>query len=259
VFTTIPEWNLYTIKGCGFGTKPGNIYLEGPFASGRIPLMFPSPKDWSDAAIIAQLNPQLRGESDHDNVTLVIEPQGGVPLRASGFMFYAARETVLLEKIPQGVVQLAGPSFSSAQPLPNSNSDLKAGFYAAYVTPAQKAPSASADVSRELIDTLSPDLVPGTDYFDFSALAPGFHASSMQLTYADGSIGSLPVPPVPSSGEWKAQWDGNNIRVSWKVLQWGSWGGFGKISAYSLSVWVTGPRGVDPWSNARGVKTLGLH
>jgi hypothetical protein len=264
VFTPIPEWNLYTVKGCGFGMKPGNIYLEGPFASGQVPLMFPSPKDWSDTAIVAQLNPQLSGESDHDNVTLVIQPQGGAPLRVSGFKFYAARETVLLEKIPQRVVQFSGPALSSAQPLPNSTSNLKLGFYASYFTPSHATPPASADVGRAKVyePTPSPDvLVPGSDYYDFSALSPGFHPNSMQLAYASDSfsIGQQSLPSCPSSGDWKAQWDGNNIRVSWKVLHCGGWGPQLDKSDYSLSVWVTGPRGVDPWSMVRGVKTMGLH
>jgi hypothetical protein len=259
MFTPIAAWNLYTIQGCGFGNKPGNIYLEGPFTGGRVPLQVSlSPErgqsNWSDRAIIASLDPQLKGETDHDNITLVIEPVGGSPIRKSGFKFYAARETLLLLSIPENVTRLAG-SASSKSP----GGKVVAGQeYLGYYSPSQQTPGMSADVFRSVLNGALP---PGrSDYFDFSTLSKGFQTDSFQLeTYEsdlDGTCGYDATEP-----NWNTQWDGGNIRVTFKVCGCSQgfgeagWGGYG--SFYSLNVWVTGPRGVDPWSSVRGVKTLG--
>lgn len=266
LFSPVPDFNLYTIKGCGFSGKPGNIYLEGPFAAKRIQLLFPSPKDWSDTFIIAMLDPQLAGESDHDNVTLVIEPPGGTPMKKPGFRFYAARETVLLQTIPRAVVQFSGPPpFNSGQPVPAG--DLPAvndGFYSGYFTPfthlawqSPQTPPATLQVVRVLLISEGnfQGLAPASDFFDFGGLAPGFHPDSMRLDHVlDGSHS------CPKLGDWNAGWDGNNIRVSWGVWRCGLEDlAVADIAIYQLSVWVTGPRGVDPWSTALGVKPFHPH
>src|SRR6266700_306256 len=248
LFTPIAEWNLYTIKGCGFGNRPGNIYLQGPFAGGRIQLqVLPSQErgrlNWSNTAIIATVDPQLRGEIDRDNITLVIEPAGGIPIQKSGFKFYAARETVLLQSIPERAVRFG-------EPFPKSGPQYSIG---ALNTPSQLTPGMSADVIRESLESVLV-LHPTSDYFDFSLMSPGFQAESLQFAQYDSGFGNN----CESQGDWNMQWDGNNIRVTLKV--WGCNAGFletnlnSDYSLYSLSVWVSGPRGVNPWADARSPK-----
>jgi hypothetical protein len=263
IFTPEAEWNLYTIKGCGFGNAVGNIYLKGPFKGGRIPLQIRPNKDpkhptfvWRDTAIVASLDTRLTGEADLDNVTLVIEPASGSPMEKPGFKFFAARETVELKSIPDLAIRLGGPNWL-------------AGF-------GHTVPGLAVDVYRNGIwDPQNPNehrpFEPGTDVFDFSILAAGFNVASAQIEHFDGSPNQVDI--ISKSTGWNVVWEANGVRVNWGVAEvapcpdencndWqaglqASLSGqvsnkYVEASLYGLNVWVSGPRGVDPWRTAMG-------
>lgn len=263
VFAPGPLFNPYTIKGCGFGYQMGNVYLTGPFNAGKIKLQVqtfgggsqktPARASWSDTAIVVNVDPQLSGEVDQQNVTLVIEPVGGSPIQKAGNKFLAAYEDVNLQTIPKSAVKFSqqtglGASKGSVVLAPALSvvaPDLL------YFSPAQMPKGMTAEVFRGGTTSFFPA---STDYFDFSGLAHGFWVVSMQLhqesdpTGCDsGSEGVL--------GSWNAQWESNgNIRVTWKEFRCL----YSKLSPdpavwsdYALSVTVKGPRGIDPWTGKR--------
>jgi hypothetical protein len=262
-FTPMPAFNLYTIKGCGFGDQPGSVYLEGPFVSGRIPFQVFSKQihgQWGDTAIIAGVDPQVTGEADQHDLTLVVEPQGKPAIRKQGFRFFAERETVLLQTIPQSAIVFG-------------KSDNADSFFR-YDSPSVQKPGMSAGVVRvaDAGSGFGNDLGRKTDYFNLaSTLAPGFETQSAQLAIPWSFIPkkdttySLPKGQ-DVTGLWNVDWDGGNLAITWH--QWphdaesgdpivGPPGHLLWISIYSLNVWVMGPRGVDPWGRVALVKPQG--
>src|SRR5262249_54793913 len=118
IFSPGELFNPYTIKGCGFGWQMGHVYMTGAFNAGKIELKVemtggtqksPARAAWSDTTIVVTVDPNLSGELDHNNVTLVVEPVSGPPIQKSGNDFLAARETVALHTIPQSAVQFTQP------------------------------------------------------------------------------------------------------------------------------------------------------
>src|SRR5260370_38769763 len=98
-FTPDPQYNHYTIQGCGFGDPQGKAYLLVPFAMPTVNL---SVEYWSDTSIIAAMDPSLMGELDHlGNVTLVVAPANAKQVQTTGHNFYAARQEVQLTTFPQ--------------------------------------------------------------------------------------------------------------------------------------------------------------
>jgi trimeric autotransporter adhesin len=249
LFTPIQDWNLYTIKGCGFGTRPGNVYLQGPFKGGRLQLQ-PSPgTNWSATAIIAVVSPRVSGEMDQENVTLVVEPAGGAPIQKPGMKFYAARDTVQLPSIPQTIVRFGQPWTGSA--LPGS------GFH--YTTPAPHAHGWGAEVERFAPDTTNQSAFnDGSDYFDFGTLNNGFVVQSARMTSAD--LGKFTSSNFNFGGS--IQYEGDQVHVSWPhqdLDRIGSPGSYVCVSLYALNVWVTGPRGVNPWRTVMAVPHQPAH
>jgi len=267
IFTPEAEWNLYTIKGCGFGNAVGNIYLKGPFNGGRIPLQIrPNkvPKHptfvWRDTAIVASLDPRLAGEVDQDNVTLVIEPASSSPMEKPGCKFFAARETVKLKTIPDLAIKLAWPN----------------PYYDSPDSPPQSVYDMPFEVYRSAIwDPQNPNehrpFEPGSDVYDFSFLASGFNVASAQIEHFDGSPNQVVI--ISKSAGWNVVWEAHGVRVNWGVLELqpclggncNDWqaqvqaSASGQVenndveaSAYGLNVWVSGPRGVSPWRTAMG-------
>jgi hypothetical protein len=269
VFSPSALFNPYTIKGCGFGNAMGNVYLTGPFYGGKVQLNVqtsggtrtrPAHAAWNDNAIIVNVDPNVTGELDQENVTLVIEPVGGAPIQKSGNQFLAAREDVPLPTIPQSAVtffngvSVPGSGGKKASSPTNSGSTATLSVTnpdLLYFTPSQSPPGMSAEVFRGGTTTFFPT---GSDLFDMSGLARGFLAESFQLhqqadpTGCDKGTGG-------SEGAWNATWSGaDNIRVDWKEFQchlpWMG-GGPDVWSEYALSVTVKGPRGIDPWTGRR--------
>lgn len=245
-FTTIPELNRYTIRGCGFGAQPNAVFLKGPFRSGT-PNMFV--EFWSDTAIVASMS-QISGEPDiSGDVTLVIEPQGyprTPAIQATGFSFYAAREETPLAIYPRSRILLqpirdvagnnvpASPQTGDGWHIPNP----------LYVTRVGNAPFGSAQ-----------------DIFDFRQLSPGFYLDKYQWSYVDpGANAGLCAPDgqgqmtITTNGQWSFVWDSSyrlhattqeqlchytNPKVN--ITSDSS------FSIYSIVVWVVGPKGLSPW------------
>jgi hypothetical protein len=243
VFTPDPQYDLYTIKGCNFGDTQGEAHLYGPFASGQVKMQI---EFWSDSQIVAKVDPQISGELDQDNVTLVISPSGKPQIQKPGCKFYAARESHLLQRIPQSAINFqtvtdsAGGSISFAGKTLQLEVPAKGDLYAGFA-------GMSIGVFRS-----DPNVFPGgQDYYDFSKMAPGFVADNMQ--FQSYTMGNDNCDTYLVGGNWDAEWDGDNIRVSWQQQHCHTSpyvfvsGMDLSVSEYALSVWVTGPRGVDPW------------
>jgi len=244
VFTPDPQYNLYTIKGCLFGDTQGQAHLYGAFAAGQVALQI---EFWSDTQIVAKVNPQVTGELDQDNVTLVLAPSGAPQLQQSGFKFYAVRETTLLTKIPMSAVNFAQVTDTGGTPV--SFGPQNPGRYDSPPAGNQMFPGMSSEVSRTTTYVFSG----GQDFFDFSKMKPGFTTENMQLRYY--VLANTCGDAYQVHGIWNTEWVGDNIRVSWQQQHCheASSAVFGvgaidySVSHYGLSVWVNGPRGVNPW------------
>jgi hypothetical protein len=267
VFSPSPLFNPYTIKGCGFGNQMGNVYLTGPFYGGKVQLIVqssastrtrPGHASWSDSAIIVNVDPNVTGELDQENVTLVIEPAGGSPIQKAGNQFLAAREDVTLQTIPKSAVQfynglIASVGGKKSSPPTNSGSTVKLSVTnpdLLYFTPSQSPAGLSAEVFRGGTTSF---FSTGSDLFDMSGLARGFLAESFQL-YQEADPTGCDDGTGHTEGNWSATWSGTNISVGWKEFQCHlPWMGNGPDvwSDYSLTVTVKGPRGIDPWTGRR--------
>ena len=244
VFTPEQDYNLYTIKGCYFGNEPGQAYLYGKFKAQKVNLQIDL---WTDNEIDARVDPNVSGENDENDVTLAIIPKSGTEMKAVGFGFYAARETVALSFIPSSWVKLAV----------STNGFTTAGIdYKSPPDSGSEAAGATAYVHRFMSKKFSFD----HDTYDFSQLPPGWATDSMQLfTYDDGLCPGV-VTYKQSFGTSTAYWDRfnpNKIYVGWAPI---ACSGFWPppplpplniykdrtSSAYAIKVWVNGPRGTTP-------------
>src|SRR5262249_22037663 len=97
VFTTDPDNNLFTLKGCNFGDVQGSMHLFGGFAQGNVPFEI---QFWNDTSIVARVQPDLTKELDRDNVNLVVVAGNGHQTQFQGYKFYAARQNYPLASIP---------------------------------------------------------------------------------------------------------------------------------------------------------------
>ncbi len=226
VFTPDPQFNLYTITGCMFGDRQGQAYIYGAFAAGQVSLQI---EFWSDTQIVAKVVPQITGELDQNNVTLVVVPSGAPQVQKPGFKFYAMRETTLLTKIPV--------SAFNYKPLLDAGGSPVVPIY---TTPAgQGFEGRSSGVYRTSVEPFSG----GSDLFDFKGLRPGFTTESLAFQY-------FMLPQIGGAtyqvlGSWETEWRDDNILVRWQMQHSRQQG----YSYYGLSVWVSGPRGVSPWPN----------
>lgn len=259
ITTSTNSFNWYVVRGCGFGNKPGNAHLSGPFAGGQLKLLVDA-WAWTDTATILRIDPGLSGELDHDNVTLVIEPVGAAPIQKSGYKFYAARDTVALSEIPRSAVKFSESSNSSM----SVQLSMPDGPTLQYVTPSLR-PAGTASIFREWGTTIAPN---GTDHFDLSHLTAGFIVDGVVVDFLDPHDPSkdcngfnrdpnLRPLPTDSRGIWGLDWPSgdNNFRVTWKV--WLCRMSFmgptdpDVWSEYALNVSVKGPRGIEPWTGRR--------
>ncbi|HKF22063.1 MAG TPA: hypothetical protein VKE93_10860 [Candidatus Angelobacter sp.] len=272
IFTPGPLFGPYTIKGCGFGWQMGNVYLTGAFNAGKIPLQVqmtggggakkaPARASWTDTLIIVTVDPNLTGEIDQSNVTLVVEPVSGPPITKPGNDFMALRETVELATIPQAKVQFTqlGPVSKGASPTTAPSATLgpnPPGFDLLYFTPSNIPTGMSAEVFRGGTTVFFPD---GYDYYDLHPLATGFFVESFQLHY-DPDPTNCDADTAGARGSWSATFDSkDNIRVSWKEVRCHqAWmGTYPDVwSEYALNVFVRGPRGIDPWTGKRLLSTI---
>jgi hypothetical protein len=256
VFTPIQDYNAYTITGCLFGTQPGQAFLIGKFRAQQINLQI---QDWTDSEIDARVDPNVSGELDQDNVSLVIAPANTPQMKAPGFKFMAARSdpAVLLPSIPS--------SWAKLQPV---SVTLPPHFYpqtvpVTYSSPANvpEATGDSAFVSRYF----GQKFPTGADNYDFSQLAPGWTTDSMQLVTYDDDPCPWVVTYKENFGNAFGEWIGDNIRVFWSDT---SCSGFLPYplwplnysnrtgSYYALNVWVRGPRCTDPYTDKLAQKCI---
>jgi hypothetical protein len=274
-FTPTDQYNLYTIRGCSFGnqaptTDPGPtdwVRVYGGTASfeGKFEIKF-----WSDNEIDVSLDPALSGFPDLDNLNLVVKRADGQQVQKGGFKFYAERVTVPLNVIPQQYVTPDSQQlyFSVNYTTPAADLGGYSAEFSRYVNFHKDRPSGTIylgnqnlgkDTSGEYYIGAPFASATGSDYFDFSKLAPEFTTESFQMAYwqpdpgsmCGGNADTLNTNAV-TDGHWDAEWDGNNIRVAWQVqdceelelLQTTTV----RESQYALQVSVNGPRCVDPWS-----------
>jgi len=250
VFTQDPKYDDYRISGCNFGQSQGQVYLNGPFRVGQVPLQIQS---WTDTAIEVKIAPNLTGEPDQSNVALVIAPSGNAPARLQGCKFYAMRQEVTLTRFPQGQVTLAsivddaGASVTSVKYSSPYNGIGRQDQQSANDTFA-------GGVDRFNETRFNPQ---GTDVWDFSTLAPGFVPTQFSLSHWNGQCASggsavlVDDDTVYTDGQWGAQWDpGNPKRLIVNLAEWhchATYSGDTSNSSYALEVQVTGPIGVNPW------------
>jgi hypothetical protein len=268
IFTPGTLFGPYSIKGCGFGWQTGNVYLTGAFNAGKIPLVVqtsgegtgggkkaPLRASWTDTMIVVSVDPNLTGELDQTNVTLVVEPVGGSPITKPGNDFLAPREVVELATIPQSKVQFTQlPPSSKGSPTTAPSAVYganPAGFALNYHTPSNLPTGMSAEVFRGGTTVFFPD---GYDVYDLHTLASGFFIDSFQLHY-DPDPTPCDADTAGSRGSWSATFDSlTSIRVSWKEVRCHqAWMGTSPDvwSQYALNVFVKGPRGIDPWTGKR--------
>lgn len=242
IFTPDPQYNKYIIKGCMFGDTQGQAHLYGAFAAGQVAMQI---EFWSDTRIDVKVDPQITGELDMDNVTLVVVPSGAPQMQQTGFKFYAMRESTLLTKIPQSAVDLAQVNDTGGKPVSIHYDSPGVG--------------SSSVVTREAVNVFKGG---HSDYYDFDKvkLKPGFTTESFQLQtwVLQNTCGDA----YQVQGSWEAGWAGDNlIKVSFPMqhCHWPLGINIGipfigadrdySVSRYALSVWVAGPRGVSPWPN----------
>jgi hypothetical protein len=254
-FTQDDRYNFYTITGCSFGNPGPNakvyIYYKDSFHQ-----QFQI-QEWRENLIKLNLDRNLRGVMDQDNLTLVVQRNDGKQATKDGYKFYAARETTLLTFFPQG-------SFSLDKFTPTNTSDLKVQYSSpSSTTLAPYVKGYTAGISWQCSDcdynqsrpTFSHYTPAETDIYDFKGLKPGF------LPY-QAAMGQLdlqcPSGDVHREGNFNMKWTQGQLWVSWQgqTCTTQGCGGFGQPdcfiappgSNYALNIWVQGPRGVDPWT-----------
>ncbi len=230
VFTPDQQYNLYTLKGCHFGSQQGQLFIIGNFKGNKLPLNIVY---WADGQIIASMDPNLTGEPDESNkVKFFLACTDGQQVEIDGTSFYAARESITMAKIPQTWATLGVVKDVSGAPLEPY-----------YQTGGNYS---SATVERASSDRFSG----GQDYYDLSHVNSQFSVDSMLLGYVTAQSGcpaNNGTNTIYVDGVTSAQWDGNGIRVGLGGITChnASTGDYA-FSYYTLQVQATGPRGVDP-------------
>lgn len=269
-----PE-GTFVIQGCGFGTKPGEVYLSSlhypPSASNvrRNVLIFPDRLSlriaqngftggqpgkgnwqlgWSDRQIIAVIDPGASGYFDTDNVSLVVKTVSGQVYTAAGFRFFAAREQQKLNSIPTKAMT-PGSSYDTAGHATVAN--ILSPSAASLILPGH-----TVAVVR---DDNSATFPGGADTLDLSnSLAPGFQVISVQqFNAALTSAGCQSIPPggghFTTNGTWNVTATGGGAyMILWQEQSCATQStsgpnvSIGSVSAYALDITVIGPRGVNP-------------
>jgi hypothetical protein len=127
-------------------------------------------------------------------------------------------------------------------------------------------PGLSAEVHWDLTPDPSGTLVGGDDEYDFSRLHSTFVLDSAWMEWRDVSCTDPNYNQfVTSKNNWSIDWSGPaGLQVGWQGQicnpTWRSCGGAFQPdcflglpeSNYGVNVWVTGPRGLDPWTGKPG-------
>jgi hypothetical protein len=263
IFTQDVKYDFYTITGCSFGDPGPNskayIYYQGTFHQDF------QIQEWSDNWIKLSLDPSLKGVDDQDNLTLVVQRADGKQASKSGFKFYAARETILLSNIPRQYFGL--DRFRPDQALTNNWQATYTSPSSASVTP--NLPGITAEVHWDLSYVSDESVSGGMDLYDFSNLHPTFVLDSAWMEWRDIACSDSNPKLAVSPTNWGIDWYGpSGIKVTWQGQQCnpvpGQSCGTGwpvktdcfsgqPESNYGINVWVTGPRGLDPWTGKPSV------
>lgn len=259
-FTTIEKYDSYTITGCSFGNVGPNakVYLyKDNYKGNGFPLSFRI-LEWHDNWVHLDLDWNLSGLFDQDNLTLVIQRADGQQTSKAGFKFYAAREQLRLRSIPRSSFSLWGLTTTKASAWnvtydsPASPSD-GLGFQGTSAEVQWNEHLAYMKNGFDHADAPSA----GRDVYDFSRLQPGFVPTnaSLQWQNVDCSSGS---GTIVTNGNFNLEWQGAQLWVDWQgqnCQNMNCGGAFqtdcfssGFNTAYAVDVWVEGPKGIDPWT-----------
>ncbi|HEY4052356.1 MAG TPA: hypothetical protein VGL74_01345 [Terriglobales bacterium] len=250
--------NFYTITGCSFGNIGPNakayIYYQGTFHEDF------EIQQWSDNFVALNLDPNLTGVDDQKNVTLIIQRADGQQTSKSGNQFYAARQMVLLQPVPQRYFSLN--RFRPDQSVLQSWKPTYTSGSSPSVIP--NLPGLSAEVHWDITTDSNGTLVGGQDSYDFSRLHSTFVLDSAVMEWRDISCAPYGYQLGASKDNWSIDWYGaSGVQVTWQGQQCqnpaGSCGNGGPFvqsdcfqstpeSNYGVDVWVNGPRGLDPWT-----------
>jgi hypothetical protein len=259
VFTQDANYNFYTLSGCSFGDPGTNakiyIYYQGTFREDF------QIQQWSDNWIQFSLDPHLTGVDDHDNLTLVVQRGDGKQAIKNGFRFYAARDTILLPVIPQ-------TNFSLDRFRPDNA--ITSGWKLIYTSGSSPSvipnlAGLSAEVHWDISTEPDGSMTGGSDIYDFSHLHSTFVTENALMEWKDISCSDPNLSVFQSSkNDWSIDWYGSSgLQVGWQGQQCTAppnscGGGFFQTDCfvgptpgqtnYGVNVWVTGPRGVDPWT-----------
>ena len=245
-FTPDTRFNFYTLAGCSFGDPGPNakvyIYFQNTFHQDF------KVQEWNDNAIKLQLDDNLSGVLDQDNITLVVQRADGKQAVKNGFKFYAARETRLLSKILQ-------QDWSLQHFTTNDVSKLTSQYF----SPSEHGASQGfpGGWSAAVSWTEPPPLQADEDVYTFRDLAPGFETDSAAAAEIDIDCDNKRW--MQRAGKFGLNWDDKGyLHVQWQGQActeqmpgvMGTKGDtfYSSGANYVLNVWVTGPRGVDPWS-----------
>jgi hypothetical protein len=281
IFTQDPKYNDYIITGCGFGKQPGQVFLSGAVAGGRINLVV-KPGQWSDTEIEAMVQPGLTGVLD-GWPDLVVTAANGSSAKFPNSRFYAQRKSVLLPSIPRehanlaqvkvgdsthgfGTMYCPGPDVSHLFPCIAYNAgpplDGITNGHGQFKGPNEVVSNAvDRDGGQVQFDS-------GEDVYDLSSMAPGFEidyatahwyawTSDVCAGWASDAFPKKPGDSVGYETQGHYGWykkTKTKIVVDWGVDHCGwRWLGMFKVddwynSGYSLQVFVKGPIGVDPWT-----------
>lgn len=192
----------FVIRGCGFGSAPGEVYLSGvqydpANAKGvvqhlgslnspdRVYFQTP-PNNWSDRQIIAQIDANASGLYDTNNVTLNVKTASGQVYQAIEMNFLAARADQPLNWIvppPSEYSSFVSQASSVSSPTAVVQLTAVADSSGNQMVAAFESPSASTTWQNETVDVIraklgesTPSKVTfpgGTDTYQLK-LAPGF-------------------------------------------------------------------------------------
>jgi hypothetical protein len=216
VFTTDPDNNRFTLEGCNFGDAQGSLHLYGGFAHGNIPFDISL---WTDKRIDARVQPDLAGELDRDNITLVIVSGNGHQTAFQGYKFYAARQTYMLPGIPNiEAKSIFGPPDPDHCEHADGWTFMSCGV------------GFDPDNGILYVTRWGVKGDKGTDQFSISGLKPGFEISDVSLWI---------TPEISNKQGWSVYSFAENISVNY-VFDWKK-----PIADYGLRISVAGPRGID--------------
>jgi hypothetical protein len=258
IFTPDPKYNFYTITGCSLGSPGTNskayIYYQGTFREDF------QIQEWNDNWIKLSLDQNISGIDDQKDVTLVIQSNDGKQWTKHGYGFYAGRQTLLLRQIPRSDFSLN--RFRPDDSVTQSWKPTYTSGSSPSVVP--NLSGLSAEVHWDITTDPNGNVVGGSDLYDFSHLHSTFALDSAWMEWKDVSCDDPNYNQFATSKtNWAIDWYGaSGVQVTWQGQTCqstsGNCGGgpvfhndcfgYAPESNYGINVWVTGPRGLDPWT-----------